>query len=163
MKQIKNKATGWAKWLRKVGLSLLVIPMVAIVWSGYAGYVADNGMPVAEDGSWGSDVLASVHEGIVTASPISVANACGLGLSSCYKCHNDKRAAAPAKKDWHEQHNKVNHSCVGCHQGNERLMLQNMAHKDLIADPRSEPQKSCADCHSDGDMKTLLDKYQKDQ
>jgi hypothetical protein len=163
MKQLKNRVKWWDKWLFKAGLLYLVIPLVAIVWTCYAAYVSDNGMPVADDGSWSSEVLANIHEGIVTGSPIPVANACGLGASSCFKCHNGKRAALPATQAWHEQHAKVNHSCVGCHKGNERLMLQDMAHKDLVSDPRTKPQEICSHCHTDGDVQTLLDNYQKGQ
>lgn len=162
MKQLKN--VNWCKkWLIKAGLPFLIVPLVAIVWTCYAGYVADNGMPVADDGSWSGDVMANIHEGIVTGSPIPVANACGLGISSCFKCHTGKRAALPSTQAWHEQHAKVNHSCVGCHKGNERLMLQRMAHKDLIADPRTMPQEMCSQCHTDGNVQTLLDNYQKGQ
>jgi hypothetical protein len=167
MKQVKNRSNSktnwWSKWLMQAGLSLLILPVVAIVWTCYAAYVSDNGMPVADDGSWSSEVLAGLHEKMIVSSPIPVANACGLGASSCFKCHNGKRAALPSKEPWHEQHAKVNHSCVGCHKGNERLMLQNMAHKDLVPDPRTNPQELCMDCHKDGDMQTLLGKYQKSQ
>jgi nitrate/TMAO reductase-like tetraheme cytochrome c subunit len=120
-------------------------------------------MPVADDGSWSSQVLAEIHEKVVITSPIPVANACGLGASSCYKCHNGKRAALPSTKPWHVQHAKVNHSCVGCHNGNERLMIESMAHKDLVPDPRTNPEKFCMDCHKDGDLQTLLGNYQKSQ
>lgn len=163
MKKIENKINWWKKWLIKAGLPLLTVPIVAIVWACYAAYVSDNGMPVADDGSWSSEVLAGIHEKMVITSPIPVANACGLGASSCYKCHNGKRAAMPSTEVWHEQHAKVNHSCVGCHKGNERLMLQSMAHKDLVPDPRIKPQETCAECHTDGDVQTLLGNYQKSQ
>ena len=160
MKQVNNKTHWWKKWLYKAGLPLLMVPMVALVWSCYASYVADNGMPVAEDGSWSSEVLAGIHEKVIDTSPIPVANACGLGASSCFKCHNGKRAALPSTEIWHEQHAKVNHSCVGCHKGNERLMLQSMAHKNLVPDPRIKSKETCEECHTDGDVQTLLGKYQ---
>ena len=163
MKQVKNKMNGWRSWLYKAGITFLVVPIVALVWTCYAAYVADNGMPVADDGSWSSEVLAGIHEQVVITSPIPVANACGLGASSCFKCHNGKRAALPSTEVWHEQHAKVNHSCVGCHKGNERLMLQSMAHKQLIADPRTESKETCLNCHTDGDVQALLGHYQKSQ
>ena len=159
MKQEKSK-NWWRKWLFKAGLPLLMVPMIAIVWSCYAAYVADNGMPVAEDGSWSSEVLAGIHEKVIVTSPIPIANACGLGASSCFKCHNGKRAAKASAESWHTQHAKVNHSCVGCHKGNERLMLQTMAHKDLVPDPRIKSKETCEECHTDGDVQTLLGKYQ---
>jgi len=163
MKQVKNKMNWWQSWLYKAGITFLVVPIVALVWTCYAAYVSDNGMPVADDGSWSSEVLAGIHEKVVITSPIPVANACGLGASSCFKCHNGKRAALPSTEVWHEQHTKVNHSCVGCHKGNERLMLQSMAHKKLVADPRTEPKENCLSCHSDGDVEVLLGNYKKSQ
>jgi hypothetical protein len=160
MKQTTTKTqTGWKKWLRNSLWSLLLVPLVIAVWGGYANYVADNGIPLKEDGSWSSEVLADVHEGIVSASPIELANACGLGASSCFKCHNGKRADKPADKAWHEQHAKVNHSCVGCHKGNERLMLKDMAHSKLLADPRTDPEQGCAKCHSGDEMTNMLSQY----
>ncbi len=160
MKQVKNKMKWLPNWLFKAGMPFLIVPIVAVAWACYAAYVTDNGMPIADDGSWSSEVLANIHEKIVITSPIPVANACGLGASSCFKCHNGKRAALPTEL-WHEQHTKVNHSCTGCHKGNERLMMQSMAHKNLVADPRTKPQEICSDCHTDGDVQTLLDTYQK--
>lgn len=161
MSEINCQQQAWKRWLRKIWLPLVAAPLVVAAWVGYAGYIGENGLPLAEDGSWSSEVLAGLHEGIVTASPIPVANACGLGASSCFKCHNGKRAAKPGAELWHEQHAKVNHSCVGCHDGNERLMLKNMAHKALIVDPRTQAQEACASCHTDADMQALLVKYQK--
>jgi hypothetical protein len=163
MKQVKSKMNWWRNWLFKAGMPFLIVPIVAVVWACYAAYVTDHGMPVADDGSWSSQVLAEIHEKVVITSPIPVANACGLGASSCYKCHNGKRAALPSTKPWHVQHAKVNHSCVGCHNGNERLMIESMAHKELVPDPRTNPEKFCMDCHKDGDLQTLLGNYQKSQ
>jgi len=163
MKQVKRNMNGWRNRLVKAGMPLLIIPFVAVVWACYAAYVSDNGMPVAEDGSWSSEVLAGIHEQVILSSPVAVANACGLGASSCFKCHNGKRAALPSTEAWHEQHAKVNHSCVGCHKGNERLMLKKMAHKDLVSDPRTMPKEMCMNCHTDGDMQALLGNYQSSQ
>jgi len=159
MKQISNRLGKWKNFLFKAGLPLLLVPVLGVVWASYAGYVSDNGTPVADDGSWSSAVLENVHEKIVAHSPIPVANACGLGASSCFKCHSGKRADKPSTKSWHEQHASVNHSCVGCHKGNERLMLKNMAHKDLIGNPRVKTEETCMSCHTDGNVQTLLSKY----
>lgn len=157
----KQSARSWMRRQLKIVLPVfLAAPLVVTAWIVYAAYVSDNGMPVADDGSWSSEILAEVHEVIVTGSPVPVANACGLGASSCFKCHNGKRAAAPAAKIWHEQHAKVNHSCVGCHKGNERLMLKDMAHKKLIVDPRGQAQETCMNCHEKDDPEALLNKYQ---
>jgi len=97
-------------------------------------------------------------------SPIPVANACGLGASSCFKCHNGQRAAAP-KMDkegglWHAQHAHVNDDCVGCHAGNPRIIKKELAHAALVADPRTQPAR-CAACHKSEDTTTLMKPYQK--
>ncbi|MBF0218069.1 MAG: hypothetical protein HQL49_00865 [Gammaproteobacteria bacterium] len=151
----QSKRSRYSLWL-----SLLVAPVVMLAWGIYASYVMMNGVPGGEDGSWSANVLAEIHEGIVTASPIGIANACGLGASSCFKCHNGTRAALAAPKPWHTEHEKVNHSCVGCHDGNERLMLKEMAHKELVGNPILTPEKYCMNCHKDADMQTLVGKYQ---
>jgi hypothetical protein len=116
--------------------------------------------------SWGSEVLASVGEGLQQMSPIMPANACGLGASSCFRCHNGQRAKEPVRTEtftWHTDHDKVNHSCVGCHNGNPRILKQNLAHKDLIGNPLTAPEKTCASCHSadelSGKLKNYTDKH----
>ena len=157
------KTNWWSKWLIKAGLPLLIVPVVAVLWSSYAAYVSDNGIPVADDGSWSSEVLADIHEKVIISAPIPVANACGLGASSCYKCHNGKRSGLPSKEFCLEQHKKVNNSCVGCHKGNARLMVESMAHKGLVPDPRTIAQEVCMDCHTGVDLQTLLGKYPKSQ
>lgn len=118
---------------------------------------------VVADPGWGSEALALVHEGSGRISPIPLANACGMGASSCFKCHNGKRAAAPAMDStsapWHTQHKTVNNSCVGCHQGNPRVMKEAISHKGLIGDPRSDTGKACTSCHSGADMNELNKHY----
>jgi hypothetical protein len=42
-------------------------------------------------------------------------------------------------------------------------MIESMAHKELVPDPRTNPEKFCMDCHKDGDVQTLLGNYQKSQ
>lgn len=113
---------------------------------------------------WGVEALAV---GAAPAwSPIAAANACGMGASSCFKCHNGSRAPAP-KADrrtapWHVEHKTVNQSCAGCHKGNARLIKQELAHKDLVKDPRTDAQ-TCATCHKGGDVTDLLKTYQKQE
>lgn len=84
--------------------------------------------------------------------PMTPANACGLGASSCFKCHNGKRAALPAsdpaKAPWHAHHAKVNNSCAGCHKGNPRVMKEDVAHAKLLAKPRDDSGGSCSTCHT---------------
>ncbi len=114
-------------------------------------------------GGWGSEVLAAAREHAFELAPFAVANACGIGASSCFKCHNGTRAAAP-KSDktaspWHPDHKTVNDSCVGCHAGNARLIKKEIAHTQLISDPRGAPER-CAGCHKSGDSAALLKTYQ---
>lgn len=109
---------------------------------------------------WGAEVLYTESVPILDHL-IRPANACGLGASSCFKCHNGKRAAIPGKRLWHSQHAAVNNSCVGCHGGNPRLIRKDMSHKGLIADPRSQPDASCKGCHQGNNIATLVQTYTK--
>jgi hypothetical protein len=148
------------------GIALVAAAVVAGAW--VSGGPADGSQPVAQEGAatggWGSEVLATFHDQVLERAPVNVANACGLGATSCFKCHNKgRRGPAPsmdeAKSPWHPQHMEVNHSCDGCHNGNPRLMVKGMAHREMIADPRTKPDKSCATCHSDGEISELLGNY----
>lgn len=169
----------WAGIIRQVRL-LAVLATVTVLggtaWSYLtgAGYdeaglaMSDAGGEAASAGAayaWGDEVLADIHEHVINGLPIRVANACGLGASSCFKCHNGKRAEAPAtdaaKNPWHVDHKSVNGSCVGCHQGNPRLMKKDVAHSGLVANPRSKPETTCFSCHTSGDAQSMVDAYQK--
>jgi hypothetical protein len=101
---------------------------------------------------WGGESLAAVQGDVSRFSIIGVANACGLGASSCFKCHNGTRAAAPnedaATAPWHADHRTVNNSCAGCHNGNPRIIRKEMAHNKLIGDPRGQPKEGCTGCHA---------------
>lgn len=113
-------------------------------------------------GGWGVEALAV---GAAPAwSPIAAANACGMGASSCFKCHNGSRAPAPKAHrqtaPWHVDHKTVNQSCAGCHKGNARLIKQELAHKDLVKDPRIDTQ-ACATCHKGGNVADLVKAYQR--
>jgi len=113
--------------------------------------------------AWGSEVLRSARERAFAWAPFSVANACGIGASSCFKCHNGTRAIAPKddKKTapWHPDHTTVTDDCVGCHHGNPRIIKKEMAHHDLVANPLTSVD-SCTQCHKGGDAPALLKKYQ---
>lgn len=117
----------------------------------------------SESSGWGSEALSEVYDGLSTLSPISLANACGLGASSCFKCHNGKRAMAPKMSPadglWHEQHNKVNNSCTGCHKGNPRLMKENMAHSGLLTNVLKNTDEACSKCHSGSELDDLIKAY----
>lgn len=116
---------------------------------------------VAGDG-WGSEALSRIYDGVYT-TVIPLANACGLGASSCFKCHNGKRAKAAnmdsEKAPWHSDHSKVNKSCAGCHKGNPRLMKEEMAHKKMLGDPLTDTGEACANCHEGGDLDALSKSY----
>ncbi len=116
-----------------------------------------------ETSEWGSEAISEVYDGLSRLSPISLANACGLGASSCFKCHNGKRAMAPktspADGPWHEQHSSVNNSCTGCHKGNPRLMKEKMAHSRLLTDVLNNTDKACSKCHSGDELDDLIKAY----
>ncbi|MBN8760624.1 MAG: hypothetical protein BGO61_01010 [Thiobacillus sp. 65-69] len=111
---------------------------------------------------WGGEATAALAQHASALSPIGLVNACGLGASSCFKCHNGKRAEAPktdaATAPWHAQHAKVNNSCVGCHSGNPRMMKQDMAHKNLLAKPLGSAE-ACGGCHK-ADLAKVQGVYQ---
>jgi hypothetical protein len=123
----------------------------------------DGRVAVTVDAGWGSEALAGRQDGVARLSPIPLANACGMGASSCFKCHNGKRAVAAtmdsATAPWHTQHKTVNNSCVGCHRGNPRVMKQDVSHKNLLGDPRTDTAAACAGCHSGADMNELNKNY----
>lgn len=118
----------------------------------------------AESG-WGQEAIGNLREYAATLSPIASANACGMGASSCFKCHNGTRAAAPkmdAKTDpWHVDHKSVNGSCAGCHKGQQRLIKKELAHEGLIKDPRMKLADTCDACHKTGNTAELNKRYQK--
>jgi len=149
------------------GLALVVTAVAAGAWVG--GGSTDRPELAHKNGNgaqgWGTQVLASFHNQVMARAPVQVANACGLGATSCFKCHNKgRRGPEPdmdsAKSPWHPQHMDVNHSCDGCHNGNPRLMVKGMSHREMIADPRTQPEKSCATCHESGEIDKLLSQYQ---
>ena len=160
-----------AKCRKLIGLGLLamlVLTGATLIWDLSTMSDGTSGEPTAaandSHGGWGSEALQSIHANVALFSPIKPANACGLGASSCFKCHNGSRAKAPDMElktaPWHVQHEKVNYSCAGCHAGNPRLMKKDLAHTRLIIDPRTEPTKTCFTCHEGADKNDLLKTYQ---
>jgi hypothetical protein len=143
------------------GLMLSVLGLGFALVSGLAANHADQSEAVAAQG-WGVEATVALAEKASRLSPISLANACGLGASSCFKCHNGKRAAAPtsdpAKAPWHADHASVNNSCVGCHKGNARIMKEETAHAKLVAKPRDNAAESCGGCHK-GDLAKVQGAY----
>jgi hypothetical protein len=167
MGKLKNIYRATAGQLQRITLVIGVLTIAAVALAliddpsdGRNGSRsrADTG-PVAGGFSWGDEV----QNAIAALSPIQLANACGLGASSCYKCHNGKRAALPKMADiWHDDHRKSNYSCAGCHQGNPRLLKKKLAHNKLIVNPRLKP-KRCNVCHLSKDGASLVARYQNPQ
>lgn len=149
------------KFLRG-GALLSVLGLGLVLLSGLAGKSGGDVERQAAKG-WGGEAVVAISEGASQLSPIKLANACGLGASSCFKCHNGKRAGLPnmdqKKAPWHAQHGKVNNSCVGCHKGNARIMKEDMAHAKMIAKPFDNKTDSCASCHT-SDLAKVQGAYQ---
>lgn len=163
-------------WKALLGRVRLVMVLGAVTALGGVTYIVgmshdgpsaavDSGQMSANSNSpkqaWGDALLANIDRYAVAVSPIRVANACGLGASSCFRCHNGKRAELPSNKPWHKQHEPVNFSCAGCHKGNPRLMMKSIAHSRLIVDPRQTATQSCFNCHKSKDAQKLVDGYLK--
>jgi len=165
----------------RYGVAILSVPLVilaAIIWTivGSAPDQRDGDQGALSMGnyetnatsqaapSWGGEALKAVYRGVANSSPIRLANACGSGASSCYKCHDGRHATAVnyEKKTgpWHLQHKTVEHSCVGCHKGNERIIKKEIAHVGMIADPRTKSEV-CTSCHKPNEVATLLPGYNK--
>jgi nitrate/TMAO reductase-like tetraheme cytochrome c subunit len=140
--------------------------LTAVVWSVLVTAPGNNGTAPASAtaNGWGSEALESLQAHARDLAPIPVANACGIGASSCFKCHNGKRAAAPKmdkeKGLWHAQHKTVNDSCVGCHGGNARIIKKELSHQGMVNDPRTKPEQ-CVSCHKADDQAALLKRYAK--
>ncbi len=154
-----RKGTRVGKYLR-AGIAFAAVSALAAVLAvgGKSGESAEDRVA----GGWGGEATAVLAQHASILSPIGLANACGLGASSCFKCHNGTRAPAPSKDPvkapWHAQHAKVNNSCVGCHSGNPRMMKEDMAHKNLLSKPRGSAE-ACGSCHT-SDLAKVQGVYQ---
>lgn len=152
--------------LLRASLALAIGVPLAIGWTLLSGLPegAQDAAPrpaaaIPADG-WGHEAIANVQQHMRKISPIADANACGMGASSCFKCHNGARAVAPRAEKWHTDHKSVNDSCVGCHKGNARLIKAELAHAGLVKDARTQPD-NCAVCHKGGNTAALLASYKK--
>ena len=152
--------------LRKIWRSSFLLAVLGLGMA-IVSDIADITLQRAEQqtaaSGWGGEAVFAIADQAVLMSPIAVANACGLGASSCFKCHSGKRAALP-KMDakaapWHAQHTKANNSCVGCHKGNPRIMKEDLSHAKMIAKPFDNSTDSCAVCHA-GDLNKVQSAYQ---
>lgn len=150
MNRKQSKQGTWRKLIRG-GIVMSLLGVSAAMLMDLSSSSVDQAVAKANSG-WGAEATAAVASGLVQLSPISLANACGMGASSCFRCHNGKRAAAPnmdaAKSPWHKQHAKTNNSCVGCHKGNARIMKEDLAHAKMIAKPHDNSAGDCASCHT---------------
>lgn len=157
--------------LRKYKRGMVVFTSLAVLFSAsteaWLTLVANQQAPIASitstDSGWGQEAIGNVRQYAAALSPIANANACGMGASSCFKCHNGIRAVAP-KMDaktapWHVNHQSVNGDCVGCHKGNERLIKKELAHTGLIKDPRTRVADTCDSCHKSGNSADLNKRY----
>lgn len=141
--------------------------LLAVAWGSVVtlSELHDPGVRSAEKAApaWGGEALNAVREQAFASAPLAIANACGIGASSCFKCHNGARAMAP-KMDrkaapWHPDHKTVNDSCVGCHAGNARIVKKEIAHADLVKDPKAKVE-ACTNCHKSGNAPSLMSAYQ---
>ena len=161
-----------ANQLRKYKRGMIVATALTVLFSAstaaWLSLMAEQQSTISPvssaDSGWGREAIGNVQEYVAAMSPIANANACGMGASSCFKCHNGIRAEAP-KMDaktapWHFNHESVNGDCVGCHKGNERLIKKELAHTGLIKDPRMSVADTCDNCHKSGNSAELNKRYQ---
>ncbi|ACL71175.1 hypothetical protein Tgr7_0071 [Thioalkalivibrio sulfidiphilus HL-EbGr7] len=152
-----------------VGGMAAVFSLVAVVgWAALTveslTYDPHKNMISLDQKDWGAEVFDAIHDNVIAQGLVRPANACGLGASSCFRCHNGRRAPEPTTDPiaapWHTDHARVNNSCAGCHSGNPRLMREEMAHQNLISKPLNSPSESCASCHrSASELEGFLDRY----
>jgi len=149
---------------RRARLAAAGILAAAVLTSAAVGLRATPAPEAMDDSQagWGAEALAPVARLAFESMPVPVANACGIGASSCFKCHNGTRAPAPktdkATSPWHPHHKTVNDSCVGCHAGNARIIKKEIAHTGLVKDPRTAAD-SCGRCHKAGNTADLVKAY----
>lgn len=141
----------------------------AVTSAAWLSVIGENGGTARQSettlSGWGQEALQELRISAAALSPIADANACGMGASSCFKCHNGARAMAP-KMDaktgaWHADHKSVNGSCAGCHKGNQRLIKKELAHEGLIKDARQKAAETCDTCHKTGNTGELVKRYQR--
>ncbi len=156
----------YKKWMIAATVLTVLFSASTAAWLSLVAEQQPAVAPVSSAGAgWGQEATTDLREYGAALSPIANANACGMGASSCFKCHNGTRAPAPimdAKKaPWHRDHESVNGDCVGCHKGNERLIKKELAHTGLIKDPRTKVAETCVTCHKSGNTAELNGRYQK--
>jgi len=163
-KTVVDKLRTMARAIARTAAGTFAVVALALLWSHAASSPerADgHATPQAANAGWGSEAVAEVRGMMRAVSPIAEANACGMGASSCFKCHNGTRAVAPSQEKWHTDHKSVDNSCVGCHKGNARLIKKELAHAEMVKDPRPKAAEMCASCHKSGNAAELAKSYNK--
>ena len=163
-KPVVERLRAVARGVLRTAAGTAAVAVVALAWSlaSSSPERADGAAtPRAESSGWGAEAIADVRDMMRTVSPIAEANACGMGASSCFKCHNGTRAVAPSTQKWHSDHKSVDNSCVGCHKGNPRLIKKELAHAEMVKDPRPRAAELCAGCHKSGNAGDLVKAYKK--
>ena len=159
----------WRKHKRLLLTLGALAALFAITSAAWLSVLGDNGGTASKSetalSGWGQEALQDIRHRAAALSPIADANACGMGASSCFKCHNGARAMAPrmdAKTGaWHADHKSVNGSCAGCHKGNQRLIKKELAHEGMIKDARQKVADTCDACHKSGNTAELNKRYQR--
>lgn len=163
---IGSQLRKYKRWMIAATALSVLFSASTVAWLSLVAEKQSEMAPVISAGSgWGQETIGDLREYTAALSPIASANACGMGASSCFKCHNGTRAAAP-KMDakagpWHLDHKSVNGSCVGCHKGKERLVKKELAHEGMIKNPRLKVADTCDACHKSGSAAEFNKRYQK--
>ena len=166
IRTIVGQLRKYKRWMLAATALTIMFSASTAAWLSLVAEQQFQAAPVSSAGSgWGHEAIGDLREYAAALSPIASANACGMGASSCFKCHNGTRAAAP-KMDaktgpWHSDHKSVNGSCVGCHKGNQRLIKKELAHEGMIKDSRLKAAETCDACHKSGNTAELNKRYQK--
>lgn len=166
LKTIVSRLSIYKRWVIAATALTVLLSISTVAWLSLVADDQNYAAPLSLNNSgWGHEAVVELREYAAALSPIASANACGMGASSCFKCHNGTRAAAPkmdAKIDpWHTDHKTVNGSCSGCHKGQQRLIKKELAHEGLIKDPRVKIAETCDVCHKTGNSVELNKRYQK--
>ena len=147
--------------------ALMFVTIIAVIWSALsatqstpAARLHSRRLSVAQASGWGASALRIVHGSLNACPLIATANACGMGASSCFKCHSGGRGPAISNVPWHTDHAPVNNDCVGCHAGSPWILKKSLAHAGLIPNPLTQP-KRCAACHKSANVRKLDAHYMK--
>ncbi len=145
----RRRALAWSTLARRGASALMVLLLGLVLWT----FGEDRRGPDAQANaaSWGHEALDTEPATLADWLPLAPANACGLGGSSCFKCHNGKRAGLPnmdqKKAPWHAQHSKVNNSCVGCHKGKRAAAPRSDPGKGPWHAQHAKVNNTCVGCH----------------